>query len=341
MKILIEVIFALLLVTPTAVLAAAQTNEKLQTDVVETREKVDDLSHDIEIIRRDQTNYRIEKDLLKEAYSSNLASVNLVITLAFGIFGILGYLGVRSIKEIKTDYSKELETLRELKTEFEAELQTLVAKQEIVENQVTNLTKTNEEQDHRLKILELIEKVSGLVQRKQWRWAQEYITVGLGMDSANVQLLQLKVTCHGKLGELNSQIETYRKLLEIDPNRIPLVCNLLEAYALGKDIRFSKLYDTYKAEIEVEQEGALAPYLIGISKLMTGQLKEAAEQLRLFADTCHQRAKPYLGTWSFDELAMEVSNLPDGNQKKLLLKTRDFFSGALTPEEFKAALAAQ
>ena len=48
-------------------------------------------------IRRDELNYQIEKDLLKETYSSNLQTLNLVLTIVLGLFSIIGFLGIRDI----------------------------------------------------------------------------------------------------------------------------------------------------------------------------------------------------------------------------------------------------
>jgi len=49
------------------------------------------LEKQIQEIRRDQLNYKIEKDILKEVYSSNIATINLVITLILAVFGIIGF----------------------------------------------------------------------------------------------------------------------------------------------------------------------------------------------------------------------------------------------------------
>src|SRR5688572_24563921 len=55
------------------------------------------LKEQLSEVRRDQLTYQIERDLLKEAYSSNLETVNLAITLGLALLAVLGFAGVRSI----------------------------------------------------------------------------------------------------------------------------------------------------------------------------------------------------------------------------------------------------
>ena len=48
-------------------------------------------------VRRDQLNYKIERDLLKNAYTSSFQTINLVLTMILGAFAVLGYLGLRGL----------------------------------------------------------------------------------------------------------------------------------------------------------------------------------------------------------------------------------------------------
>src|SRR5437764_14025284 len=65
----------------------------VQTDQEQLRRLADAVTE----VRRDQLNYQIERDLLKETYGSNLQTINLVLTIVLGAFAVIGYLGVRSI----------------------------------------------------------------------------------------------------------------------------------------------------------------------------------------------------------------------------------------------------
>lgn len=82
--------------------------------------KVDRLHDELAMIKANQINYRIEKDLLKETYSNNYERINTVITAILGFVALLGFLGIKDISKIKTQYNNELSKLRKLKIKFEA-----------------------------------------------------------------------------------------------------------------------------------------------------------------------------------------------------------------------------
>jgi hypothetical protein len=57
-------------------------------------EKLGFLERSVKEVRRDQLNYKIERDLLKETNSSNIQTINIVIAIVLSIFSVLGFLGV-------------------------------------------------------------------------------------------------------------------------------------------------------------------------------------------------------------------------------------------------------
>ena len=56
--------------------------------VEQNQYQIEILQNDVKEIRRDQLNYKIEKELLKETYSSNYTTVQIFISLILGIFAI-------------------------------------------------------------------------------------------------------------------------------------------------------------------------------------------------------------------------------------------------------------
>lgn len=296
--------------------------------------------NDIEILRRDQINYKIEKDLLKEAYSSNLESINLTITIVLGVIGVFGYLGIRSIKEVRADYVNELDNLKKLKISFENELQVLSSKQKQFEGQVGELAKTNEEQNQRLKTLELIEKISDFIRSGHWEWALEYISVGLVADPKNVMLLSQKVTCCYKLGRFNLAIDVSKLILEIDSRSVNTAMNLAELLALeNREKEFASIYQEYKSEINEQYDGNLIIYLKMIANCTKGSLDTAKAELNQFANKFPpDEVKPKLGKWSFDETLQYVSKLPENETKHLMTSAMQFFQGQLSTNAFKEAI---
>ena len=321
-----------------------QLIENVQSDIRQLKWDAKVATNDVEILRRDQINYRLEKDLLKEAYSSNLETINLVLTIVLGVIGILGYLGIRSIKDVKSEYTNELNELKGLKTKFEVKLEELVIKQEDFESKISDLSKINEEQDNRLKVLELTEKVSALMRDCNWRWALQYISIALDIDQDNVPLLKQKSICHGNLGEFSLAIDTSRKLLELDtdPKGVSaIVVNMLEYLALSNQPNeFANIYAAHKDKVDQYQDGNVYVYLDILCYLIKNDLAEAVNRLSVFAKKFPDITKKFLGeNWKFDDPSFVASNLPAGRQKDLLLKTIDFFDGKISSNELETSLA--
>jgi tetratricopeptide (TPR) repeat protein len=329
-------------------LANSQDTEKtpnkqpLQSDVRNLEHSVKNIVSDIDILRRDQVNYRIEKDLLKDTYSSNLERVNVVITIVFGIFGILGYLGLRNINQIKADYTKELHDLKKLRNDFEFELKTFKDKQLEIEGKVSFLTKTNEEQDGRLKVLELTEKAAEFMGSKQWQWALQYINLGLNIDENNLPLLSQKALCHGKLGEFSAAIETSKKMIALEPEEKSdlSIMNMLEYCLLGnQDEEYQKTYLKHQELVNHFMGGNAVVYLSTFKNILKGNLEEAKTILVDFAQKFPGEIRQFLGKdWSFDDLLNVVNRLPDGRQKELSMKSIQYFDGKINSNEFVAYL---
>lgn len=320
----------------------SQSNENIQSDIHQLKHDVKTTANDIEILRRDQINYHVEKDILKEAYSSNIQTINIVITIVLGVIGVLGYLGIRSIKEVQSDYAAELNELKNIKTNFELELQTLVIKQKEFESKIGDLAVTNEKQDRRLKVLELTEKASELMKTKQWKWALEYISLGLDIDHENVPLLNQKTLCHGKLGEFSSAIELSKKIIELEPEpkSVVNIINLLEYAALSnQQNEFANIYAAHKDIVDRHISGNAITYLSALANVIKGDLQQAVKILDAFVKKSPNETIKYLGFWSFDEVFTVTSKLPEGKQKDLLIKMALYFDGKILPKDFEAYLA--
>ena len=132
--------------------------DSISTKNFETRIK--QLEEQLKEVRRDELNYRIEKDLLKETYSNNYERINTIITIILGIIGILGYLGIRDINSIKKEYTSELAKLKQLQTEMTTKYQEFQTSKEKYDSELRDILKTNEEQNKKIKALELKEKIS-------------------------------------------------------------------------------------------------------------------------------------------------------------------------------------
>lgn len=321
-----------------------QKIESIQSEINSLKREDKNISSDIEILRRDQVNYKIEKDLLKEAYSSNLSMINILITIGLGLVGVLGYLGMRSIKEIKIDYEAELDKLRELKGSFEDELIGLQNKQKEFESQVALLAERNVEQDSRLKVLELIEKIGDLMSHQNWGWALRWADAGLAIDPKNPILLNQKARCCWNLGQLDAAIEVQIELFSVEGTQSNLL-NLLELYALaGKEAEFSGLINANKEKIDNLDREMLIKYFKVVILIAANKKKEAIELLNSLIEKHPDQIdvkQPMLGNWSFSEATNCIKSMRNSEQQDLLQQVIAFFSGALTPNELKALIVAR
>ena len=94
---------------------ASSTTFSQKKGTLNVPEKLARIEESISEIRRDQLNYRIERDLLKEAFSSNYQTINIVIAIILGVFSVIGFLGIRDIGTIRRQYFNELNKLNDLR----------------------------------------------------------------------------------------------------------------------------------------------------------------------------------------------------------------------------------
>lgn len=315
-------------------------HEENRNDIRQLKEATNALTDDIDVLRRDQINYRVEKDLLKEAYATSLQTINALITIALGVIGILGYLGIRNIKEIKTDYSTELENLKQLKLTLETELATLSEKQKLVSGRLDDLSKTNEEQDRRLKVLELVEKVASMIKEKQWTRALRWIEIALDIDPNNILLLSQKSTCHGRIGEFAQAIDCSKAILKIEPQHTGTLINLLEFLLLTNQTdEFEATYTTNKAIIEENRDGKIDEYLTILASLVKNETDSAIQKLEQIADKCPDEPREYLESFSFQEAIHYTNRIPPGKQRSVMAAMIRFFQGKTSPTDLKAVLS--
>jgi len=311
-------------------------SEDIKNEISELKRDIKSSENDVDLIRRDQLNYSIEKNLLKEAYSSNIQTIQIIISIALGVFTILGYLGLKNINQLRDSYTKELEELKKVKSDFEKQLQTLKEKYEEFQNKVDRI---NETQDHRLKLLELIEKVNEIIKTGQWRWALEHIAIGLEIDPQNLSLIAQQGECQGKLGELKKAIATWKKIIESSnadkSTVIRAVVNILEYLALENNKgEFDSLISKYQNDVDQYRDGAVNAYLRSLIALVGNDLTSAIAELESFASRFTGIQKTYIEDWSFYEVWNVALKWEEGHKKELILKTINFFGGHLSSDHF-------
>ena len=291
-------------------------------------------------MRRDQLNYSIEKNILKEAYASNLQTVQVVITIVTAVFGVLGYLGFKGILAIKSDYARELEALSVLKLSMGNELQKQVLGLTAVRAELDQLAKKNQEQDRRLKTLEIMEKAGQLLQQENYVLALEYIDTGLALEPQNTKLLDTKSLCTLRGGRFAEAIEINKQSLAIERKNPAVIANCAESLlALGRADEFDSFYKEYKSDLKLEQYGALEPWLLALRGMVRNDIAAIRVAMQPFANNCSDGATPRIkATWSFIDTSPIIAKLQPGPLKSLMEATVEFLAGRKTKQDYNQIL---
>lgn len=91
---------------PTAQATSIQEELLKKTDQLWLKLEITGAS--VEETRRDQLNYKVEKDIYKEVYSTQMSTVSIIGSALFGIAAILGFLGLKDLNEVKLKYQSAL-----------------------------------------------------------------------------------------------------------------------------------------------------------------------------------------------------------------------------------------
>lgn len=252
-------------------------------DTLNVLDKIVKFEESVSEIRRDQLNYKIERDLLKETFSSNYQTINIVLAIVLGVFTIIGFLGIRDIGAIREKYGNELEKFNKLRVDFEQKITKYQFEQDKVKEEYFAVLKTNDEQNRRIKVLELQEKVGSLMKGNSFQRALEYAIPALDMDPDNQILLGQKGMCLFKLGDLPGATAPFEKVVQLDQSNMNALANLLELYLIKNSMdEFRGLYSKNKALIVSQRSDATstATYLEVLEAYQLGdvtKMKSLAE----------------------------------------------------------------
>jgi tetratricopeptide (TPR) repeat protein len=300
---------------------------------------IEQLQNDVKEIRRDQLNYKIEKDLLKETYSSNFTTVQIIISLILGIFAILGYLGLKGISSLKEEYNSELTKLKDIKSEFELKLKDLSASQEKVKEQISTIDSSNEEQNKKIKILEIKEKISSLLSQKNYQRVLDYAAIGLELSQDDIELISVRAKTLIQLRNYPEAIEAHKLGIKIDPTNASLINDLAEIYLIEGHIeRYNDLVNNKKEYFKSEQD-VLLTYLEALKffKLkMFSEMKKIISDFVLNGDL--STTKNHIDGWSFSDIKYSFQKIENSNEKALFINFTDYLEGNLTGAQFNTML---
>lgn len=320
------------------------SNYSLATDslIIENQKsnELERLQNEIKEIRRDQLNYKLEKDLLKETYSSNYTTVQIIISLILGIFAILGYLGIKGIISLKKEYDAELIKLKDIKSEFEVKLKELSTSQEIVKEQIITIDSLNEEQNKKIKLLEIKEKAGSLYSQKNYQRALDYVAIGLELSKDDVELLIYRAFSLLKLRNYAESIEAHKKVAALDSTNGGVIQNLAELFLMvGQFDNYNELIKS-RSELFKSDNNALLTYFEAFKYFKQGNKFELRKIITEFVEKEDLSInKNHIGNWDFVELYDSIKSIESSIDKTLFVNFTNYLKGNVPGMQIKSMLS--
>lgn len=308
--------------------------------VSQVRREIETIQRDVAEVRRDQLNYKIEKDLLKETYSSNIQTINIMITIVLGMFSVVGFLGIRSISGLKKEYSEELANLNRLKERFAVQMETILKEQEEARKKYTEVTHTNEQQEKRLALLELQEKAATFYQNANYDRALEYIAIGLSLHSDDPILLQMKFMSMLKLNRFPQAVDVGEKLIQLEPRNTSTATNLCEAYlATNRIEKYEELIGKFRDELKADSKHGLVAYFETLKHFMKTDVSGMKQAIATCLETAIPGKTERIPKWTFTEIQSALNAKNPSKEYDLMVEFLQFLTGSKDAEELRAAIA--
>jgi len=312
---------------------------ELQDSIGNISSEINNLRYEFEAIKRDKLNYNIEKDLLKESFSSNLQVINIVIAsilLFFSIFGgIFGYVGFKNILETKKKFDRELEALSKLRISYDKRFGALVSREKVFNERMDEIERTNVTQSKKIRILELKNFIKEAIKNKNYNHAIGLINIGLEEEPNDYNLNAMKSDCYMYLKNYRMALSSTLKALSIakdSKNEMILVTvyNSLEFSLFIEDIQ---LFEKQKQKnIEYLKYNTINVYLDGIALFIKNDIKSLTKLLIEFLRT-NPKFLVFPG-WSFDAGRYFVNKVEQNDCSKIICEFIDTVCNKMKIEDF-------
>lgn len=288
-------------------------------------------------VRRDELNYKIEKDLVKETYRNNYEIISLFITIVLVIIAVLGYLGIRDINSIKKEYAKELISLKQFRHDTALKYDKLQKKIEKYETQLHDIFETNEVQNMNIKVLQLKDKIDFFFKDELYASALEFCISALKFAPEDNKLLHRKAMIYARLRKYKKSITTYLKILEIDNNNQAAIVNLTEVYLLSNHKKeYNDMLLKYSALFNEKFNGKLMKIFSIVTTYQDKKIDELKEIALTNIDLADLQTKSKRIDWEFKDLLIYLVNEPDSKEKIITQNLVLYLDGQLTGNDFLA-----
>lgn len=296
--------------------------------------KFEQLENEMKEVRRDELNYKIEKDLLKETYTNNYERISLIITILLAFIGIFGYLGIRDINSIKKEYEKELATLRNIQSQFNTKALEFDSEKKKFDDELKSIIKENEEQSRKIKFIELKEKSATLLKDNNLYSALEFTNAALDISPIDPTMLNQKGRILCRLNQAKDAVQIFEKALSVNPMDNTTILNTGECYYFANDLeKAKKLIAEHKSLFESKDNGNL---IVLFDILETYYNKDKAELIKKIKGQVDEKdlkfLKKRMGGWDLNEAIYFSIYQPDSDLKEMLKNFLWYKDGQITGE---------
>ena len=298
------------------------------------------LENQLTEVRRDQLNYKIEKDLLKETYGNNYNLLSLVITIVLAIIGFFGYVGIKDINGIKKEYIAELNRLSILKSNFEQKIKDFDDIQIKYDSDIKSIIKQNEEQNRKIKVLEFKSKIDKLYEEKKYATALENCLHALNIAPNDIYILTSKARIYAITRSYPEAITTYLQIIKLDKTNNTAIFNLAEVYLFNNQNNESaKLVEDNSQYFKKDSSsGALKLFKV-LSLLNDNNLDEIINEVKEQIDNSNLNDKKRrIINWDFKDVYSFVNSLKETKEKETVLNYLNYTTGKISGAELTGLL---
>lgn len=294
----------------------------------------------VDQIKTDQLNYQIEKDLIKGTYSNNYDTISLILTGVVGLFGLLTFIGFRDVNSLKKEYKEELEKLMKIQQEIEDKSNQFEVAKEKYDEDIRNILTENDEQNKKIKVLELREKINSLFQDKKYYQALEFCIVALELNPENIDLLKHKARCSTRLKNYEDSMKSYKRMLELDPSNNEAKGDLAELYLFMDNEKASdELVDANKDYFKTKINGELLEFFELIKLFNRNAQVELKSRIdkRIDKQDLESKKRRFEG-WDVKDAIIYVHGCEDNESRVLFLNYLWYLDGQLNSNELMSRL---
>lgn len=298
------------------------------------------IENQLKEVRRDQLNYKVEKDLLKETYGNNYNLLSLVITIVLAIIGFFGYVGIKDINGIKKEYEAELNKLTILKSGLEQKIKDFDNVQIRYDSDIKSIIEQNEEQNRKIKILEYKSKIDRLYEEKKYAAALENCLHALNIAPNDIQILTCKARVYAITRSYPEAISTYLEIIKLDEKNITAIFNLAEVYLFNnQNLESAKIVEENSQHfISDSSSGALKLFKVLTllnEKNLNKLVDEVKQQINLLSLDDKIKRIP---NWDFKDVYSFVNSLKDSKEKDVTIQYLNYVTGKISGSDLISIL---